>query len=333
MYTQPPGVFRWLVDVSKWTPSKEEWEFLLSLIPEAESAKVMRFLQEVDRRRALVSRLLQRRACVEATGVAWSEVRIERTKGAKPFMANKPPAGSGGGMRVAANWNYNISHEGHYVVLAAEPLCVCGIDVTEPWALRNGTINGAMRKKQQSMDEQLRIFRDQLTPSETALIERFRPDELKMEHAFRKFWSLKEAYTKGRGDGLGFEFNRCSFRYIGAALESGGGFGLAADRGSVGQPVALASVVVDGKANKLWRFYVQPLQDDHFISVVRGSPKEIVDANGAFRASLAEPLAKEKLQAEFERPEPPFATKLVSDLLPEASRRKYLEITMRALRP
>ena len=39
------------------------------------------------------------------------------------------------------------------------------------------------------------------------------------------------------------------------------------------------------------------------------------------------------LQAEFERPEPPFATKLVSDLLPEASRRKYLEITMRALRP
>ena len=97
--------------------------------------------------------------------------------------------------------------------------------------------------------------------------------------------------------------------------------------------MALASVVVDGKPNKSWRFYVQPLEDDHFISVARGSPKEIVDANGAFKASLAEPLAKERLQAEFERPEPPFVTKLVSDLLPEASRRKYLEITMRALRP
>ena len=154
-----------------------------------------------------------------------------------------------------------------------------------------------------------------------------------MEDAFRKFWSLKEAYTKGRGDGLGFEFDRCSFRYIGAALESGGAFGLLADRGSVGQPVALASVVVDGKANKSWRFYVQPLQDDHFISVARGSPKEIVDANGAFKGSLSEALPKERLQAEFERPEPPFVSKLVSDLLPDASRMKYLEITMRALKP
>ena len=168
-------------------------------------------------------------------------------------------------------------------MLAAEPLAVVGVDVAAPFEDRPGKVP--------TMEDNLRVFKDQLTAKEMKEVMKHEPDEVKMEQQLRTYWSLKESYTKARGDGLGFEFNRCSFRYIGAALESSGGFGLSADRGSVGQPVALASVVVDGKANRSWRFYVQPLEDDHFISVARGSPKEIVDANGAFKASLSEPLS------------------------------------------
>lgn len=35
--------------------------------------------------------------------------------------------------------------------------------------------------------------------------------DLDKESTFRKLWSLKEAYTKARGDGLAFEFNKCEF--------------------------------------------------------------------------------------------------------------------------
>ena len=99
--------------------------------------------------------------------------------------------------------SFNVSHEGKYVALAAEPMAVVGVDVAAPFEAREG--------KRRSMDEQLRIMKDQLTPSELAEINRHCPDEVAMEQTFRKFWSLKEAYTKGRGDGLAFEFNRCSF--------------------------------------------------------------------------------------------------------------------------
>ena len=54
-----------------------------------------------------------------------------------------------------------------------------------------------------------------------------------------------QAYTKGRGDGLGFEFGRCEFE-LG---EEG--------RGSAGQAVQFATVTVDGKPLPQWRFYIQ----------------------------------------------------------------------------
>lgn len=41
-------------------------------------------------------------------------------------MANKTDR------KRAPNFNFNVSHEGDYVVLASEPLCICGIDVAAP---------------------------------------------------------------------------------------------------------------------------------------------------------------------------------------------------------
>jgi hypothetical protein len=38
----------------------------------------------------------------------------------------------------APNFNYNVSHEGHFVVLASEPHTVCGVDCAAPSQLRRG---------------------------------------------------------------------------------------------------------------------------------------------------------------------------------------------------
>ena len=322
----PAGLFRWMVDISGWSPGQAEWALLLSLLPEADAAKVMRFVHEVDRKRALVSRLLQRRACVEATGVAWRDVKIERTKGGKPFMANKPKS-----MVTAANWNFNVSHEGLYVGLAAEPLAVCGIDVTEPFEQRVKAIGiaGQISKVggELPMEEQLHTFRDQLSSFEKTLIDKCRPDDKKMEHMFRKFWSLKEAFTKGRGDGLGFEFNRCSFNFVGG--DGAGGLSPStAERGTAGQPVARARVAIDGTPSKRWQFAVQALRAQHFVSVARGTPDDVVDKVGAFKATFTQVLSPARLQAELERPEPPFEPKAVEDIVPLEVRDTYRKLAM-----
>ena len=107
-------------------------------------------------------------------------------------MGNKPAAGAAG-MRVPANWNFNVSHEGRYVALAAEPMVVVGIDIAAPEEARARKAVAGLPPKKGGMDEQLRIMRDQLTDAEKAEINSHRPDERKMEHAFRKFWSLKGA--------------------------------------------------------------------------------------------------------------------------------------------
>jgi 4'-phosphopantetheinyl transferase len=48
-----------------------------------------RFKFSADQKRALVSRLMQRRAVQTAVGIPWDEIQIKRTKGKKPFLANE----------------------------------------------------------------------------------------------------------------------------------------------------------------------------------------------------------------------------------------------------
>ena len=88
---------------------------LLSLLPAAESAAVLVLRNPVDRKRALLSRMLQRHCIATSLQLPHERVVIARTKGGKPFE-------SSGLQRDAArsNFNFNVSHEGHLVVLASD---------------------------------------------------------------------------------------------------------------------------------------------------------------------------------------------------------------------
>ena len=299
--TAAVGQYRWLVDISEWEPGPAEWQLLLKQLPAEDSTKVMKFKFVADQKRALVSRFLQRRACHEATGVPWKAVEIVRTKGGKPFMNNKPKAAGSG---LHANWNFNVSHEGKYVALAAEPRLVCGVDVAAPEEARAGA-------KARELDDTLEMMKGQMAPQEWAVIQAARPNQHRMEECFRKFWSLKEAYTKGRGDGLGFEFNRTDFLL--GAMEDGAGL--------VGQKVQRAGVTVDRKKLPSWGFYIQPLEADHWVSTARGPPSDIVDAHGAFTKTFGEvrppPAA---ITEQLALPEPPFAIKTIADLVADEAK-------------
>jgi 4'-phosphopantetheinyl transferase len=100
-----PGALRWALDTARWTPAPEELEFLLALIPEDEREQVRKFRFLEDQKRALASRLLQRRAAQLVLGIPHDLVVIRRTKGNKPYVANDLPK------HHAPNFNFSVSHE------------------------------------------------------------------------------------------------------------------------------------------------------------------------------------------------------------------------------
>ena len=291
----PRGVLRWVVDVKSWDPGEAEWALLLGLVSEEERTKTMKFHFREDQKRALVSRLLQRRACVEATGLEWHAVRIARTKGSKPFLANRPPEERD----EIPNWNFNVSHEGLFVALAAEPRALCGVDVAAPEQARRGRGGG--------IEGLFKTMSDYFTPAEWRFIRSRGPAEPGLEAAFRRLWSLKEAFTKARGDGIGFSFSRCEFTLLGTTQRDDG----------TGGSVEPARISIDGARDDSWGFHVQPLSHDHWISTSRGPPTDAVDANGEFTATFRHAsLSKAEMAAELTRPEPPFVVKRVADLIP-----------------
>jgi len=295
---------RWAVDTAEWDPQEAEWEVLLRTLPEEEATRVMKFHFRDDQKRALVSRLLQRHACARYLSLPHGEVQILRTKGRKPYLAS--PHSSP--LEEAPNWNFNVSHEGSFVILASEPTLLCGADVAAPSQLRRG--------RQQTVEDLFEVMRDNFTKAEWAQVRAAGPEEAAMATVFRKLWSLKEAYTKARGDGLGFKFSRCEF-----AL--GGGHPA---RGEPHKKVELASVRVDGAARPEWRFYIQSLRDDHMVSIARGPPAAAVDALGGFTATFRQrDVSEEQMREGHAKPEPLFSMVRVEDLLPAEAREEVLQ--------
>ena len=166
------------------------------------------------------------------------------------------------------------------------------------------------------------------------------PDEAAMEACFRQHWSLKEAFTKARGDGIAFEFSRIEFSLFGGGGEGGTAAAAAATAaswtttedgaaGAGGAAVRLherASVSVDGRQQLGWRFDIQPLSAGHWVSVARGPPDDALDEWASFRATftLLRPAAP-LLQEHMQRAEPRFEARDVADLVPAALCAAYEE--------
>ena len=170
--TTPPLRLRWIVNVATWRPADAEFEFILTLLPSHERDAVRRFRRFDDRKRAVVSRLMQRacimRACETSSEGRWRRARfdsldVRRTKGSKPFH------GARLGLTHAPNFNYNVSHEGDYVVLASETHAVVGVDVAAPGQVR-AVANGSGRDAR-GVGTLLETFSSVLTDRERAVIE------------------------------------------------------------------------------------------------------------------------------------------------------------------
>ena len=63
-----------------------------------------------------------RKLIAEKLCIPWNEIHLQRTSKGKPFLANNV-------FSICSNYNFNVSHQGDYAVLAAEPELQVGIDI------------------------------------------------------------------------------------------------------------------------------------------------------------------------------------------------------------
>lgn len=320
------AALRWAVNIHGWEPGEAEWEFLLARLTGDERERTCRFVFRDDQKRALVSRLLQRRCCEEALRLpAGVPFPIGHTKGGKPFVkgsVRRPP--------FAPNFNFNVSHEGAWVVLASEPLLLVGVDVAAPRSARAqrsalpGSSDGTASAQAVRADDVMGLERlfdsmaGSFSPAEWAFV-RSGCSAAAQERFFRQLWSLKEAYIKARGDGLAFSpLARAEFRLErrtdedDCVVDGGGGDDQVATTACI-----TASARVDGKELVAWSFALHQLPGDHWVAVARGPPNAAVDAWGEFTATMAShPLTTAGCAAAHAEPRGSWEMLQVGALLP-----------------
>ena len=71
---------------------------------------------------ALAGRLMIRKLVAEKLNIPWGNIRLQRTAKGKPVLAKDS-------LNPYPNFNFNISHQGDYAVLAAESELQVGIDI------------------------------------------------------------------------------------------------------------------------------------------------------------------------------------------------------------
>mmetsp|Transcript_138978 Transcript_138978/g.443778 ORF Transcript_138978/g.443778 Transcript_138978/m.443778 type:complete len:388 (+) Transcript_138978:92-1255(+) len=325
------GRWRWAVRADTWRPvggeHGQEFQFLLGLVPEGpERDGIFRSPRWADRKSALLGRLLARRACARALGLdGLVGFVVAKTHGGKPFLRAPLP-------NHMPNFNFNVSHDGHWVVLASDPLHVVGCDVSAPQRVRGDAEDDAWIQELSNL----------LHQGELDAIHQ-EPTVRKRYAVFQRLWSAKEAVTKGIGQGIVFGVARIEVD-LGRAKPLVDLGGVAdwlrswwhQEKGEDPKEVEQAQtseldpdacgrtepfVYIDMWPRSDWRIAQQPLAEDHWVSVALGPVEEVVDQNGDFLRTLRlRNLSQE--QAAFGR-EPHFEELSVMSLVPASLQPEY----------
>eukprot|EP00727_Mastigamoeba_balamuthi_P004352 m51a1_g13915 putative l-aminoadipate-semialdehyde dehydrogenase-phosphopantetheinyl transferase (134) ;mRNA; r:795743-796315 len=128
------GRVRWAATVAGWEPDEALWQELLRLVEPEERDRIQRFRRpqpgggwatgrcNLDAKRALVGRLLMRKLVHDVLGMPYGSFRLQRTDKGKPFLPVKLTG-------ELEDFNFNLTHDGDWVLLASEPHHLVGVDV------------------------------------------------------------------------------------------------------------------------------------------------------------------------------------------------------------
>eukprot|EP00658_Telonema_sp_P-2_P006222 TRINITY_DN12377_c0_g2_i1.p1 TRINITY_DN12377_c0_g2~~TRINITY_DN12377_c0_g2_i1.p1 ORF type:complete len:316 (-),score=51.45 TRINITY_DN12377_c0_g2_i1:157-1104(-) len=276
----------WAVECAAWQPSSREFEHLLGFCDATRRNEVLSFKFEMDQRRALLSTLLQRKATCAIARADPSTLQISRTRGRKPYAVLNPPSAE------APNFSFNVSHDGNFVAISAHTHLLCGMDVFAKGDRRPTSF------LVDTLSQQSRRYYEGL------------PLEWQGGYAELLF-SVKEAYTKAVGVGLGQELRDISFAPDIPALWSvpfkgtrSGIFkvkiatteteyvankSVANDSWSRRTGSEEASILAEPCRTEEWRLEVQWIDSEHLAVMAAGCPLCAVDAWGGFRRQFQHP--------------------------------------------
>ncbi|KAI5120917.1 hypothetical protein M0805_002897 [Coniferiporia weirii] len=200
----------WAVCFSEDDLTEDLYNSGLVLVDTDSQARIKRFYHRKDSYRCLFGRLLPR-LLLKQHGVSPKEAAFGRTTSGKPFVSIP---------HLERTIGFNVSHDNEYVVMAFQlhtpqhgdtpqteekdvDVKTIGVDVMKV----------ALPRYEKTLASFVRSISDTLTPSECNSLlksddnndENVHPERLRRLYFI---WTLKEAYTKAIGLGLGFNFKR-----------------------------------------------------------------------------------------------------------------------------
>ena len=191
--------FRWAFNCRSWNPGEDEWKMAISLVSCSERDRISKFLFLEDKKRALIGRLAIRAAIVKGLRVPWERIELSRTDKGKPCFTEKFTSSN----PHSAGFNFNISHQGDFVVLATEEGCQVGVDVMKIEAPHSG----------KTLDEFFHSMRNLFTQKEWGVINSPLDPNYKLQNFYR-FWTLKESYLKATGQGISLDLRFLEFSTV-----------------------------------------------------------------------------------------------------------------------
>ncbi|NXF11472.1 ADPPT transferase, partial [Smithornis capensis] len=239
------GGVRWAFPCGAWRPRRREWLLAARLVQPEEKERIGQFAFARDAKAALAGRLLMRKLIAEKMGIPWNEVHLQRTSKGKPFLANTV-------FGINANYNFNISHQGDYAVLAAEPELQVGIDIMKTNLPGSGS----------SIPNFFHIMKRQFTETEWGVIKSMSNEWMQLD-MFYRHWALKESFLKAIGVGIGFNLQRIEFNVSPLHLE-------------IGKMYKETKMFLDGEKEEEWTFEETRLDDHHHVAVALGKQEGFI---------------------------------------------------------
>lgn len=183
---------RWAFPCGRWAPGRDDWLLCARCVQPEEKQRIAQFMFTRDAKAAMAGRLLIRKFIAENLQIPWDKILLDRTAKGKPFLVSGVPP-------QLPNFNFNVSHQGDYAVLAAEPEVQVGVDIMKTDRPGSG-----------STEEFFRIMHRQFTEREWHSIKCMGSDWAQLD-MFYRLWALKESFIKAVGVGLGFNLQRIEF--------------------------------------------------------------------------------------------------------------------------
>ncbi|ESO94018.1 hypothetical protein LOTGIDRAFT_104452, partial [Lottia gigantea] len=217
-----------------WSASQSEWILAGQCVQTEEKERIGRFVFRKDSKSSMIGRLLIRVATSHILGIPYTDIKLGRTEKGKPILLNDLPP-------EFSNYNFNISHQGDYVVLAAEKQHQVGIDVMDSQSQR-GT----------SISKFFGVMKRHLTDNEWKTVASYSKESDQMK-IFYRHWCLKESIVKALGVGIGFEIGKLEFTLPTRDL-------------STSKISYDTTVKIEGKPDPQWSFE-ETMLGDHCVAV------------------------------------------------------------------